>query len=231
VWLARTGDAEPDLWQLLDGDELNRRATLRRPADRDRFLVGVAVTRLALARYLRRPPTTIPISRACPRCGRPHGKPRLMPGVHPRIEWSISHAGDRVVVAMALEIPLGVDVEVSTRALPVDQLARMVLSDQEIGMLKRLADKERARGFLRFWTRKEAILKASGQGLALPLRSLTVSGPDDAPRLVSWSGSRPLGQLALQDLDVGSGYLASLASVGKSLGLVILDGAALLRRH
>src|SRR5829696_7510041 len=77
VWWARPGDAHARLRALLDAPERERLRTMRREIDRDRFTVGCALVRLALAAYLSQPPARIALSRTCARCGLPHGKPHL----------------------------------------------------------------------------------------------------------------------------------------------------------
>jgi 4'-phosphopantetheinyl transferase len=218
------------LRRLLDADELARLVALRRQADQERFLVGCALARTALAGYLGRPHATLSMTRRCPRCGRPHGKPRLAMGLRPQIHWSVSHSGDRVLVAFALESSLGVDVEEAAPAARVDQVIHLVLSAREADTLRRLDTASRTRGLLRYWVRKEAVAKAIGEGLSLPFQALTVSGPAEPPRVLSWPDQHSLARVALYDLDMGEGYLASLAVVGEPQHPAMLDGSALLRR-
>lgn len=217
---------------LLDHDEQDRWSALRRPVDRNRFLVGCGLTRLALAGYLGRSPTEIAIARACPQCGRPHGKPRLTPALSSsRLEFSISHAGDRVVVAFAYGTPLGVDVEQVQPAFPVDKLVPEVLNPPEAEMLRDLDDEDRTFGFFVYWTRKEAVLKATGRGLALPLQRLTVSGPGERAQVTAWAeGPECARSVSLHDLDPGPGHVASLAVIGECRRVLIRDGSALIAR-
>src|SRR5215212_10239193 len=105
VWWARPGDAHARLRTLLDATECERLATLRREIDRNRFTVGCALVRLALAAYLSHTPARIALSRTCADCGLPHGKPHLAHGAQVPIEFSVSHAADRIVAAFALGTP------------------------------------------------------------------------------------------------------------------------------
>src|SRR5215213_8921709 len=97
VWWARPSDAHARLRTLLDAAERERLRTLRRESDRNRFTVGCALVRLALAAYLSQPPARIALWRTCARCGLPHGKPHLAHGAQAPIEFSVSHAADRIV--------------------------------------------------------------------------------------------------------------------------------------
>lgn len=229
VWWARPSDASARLAALLDADERQRWSALRRLADRNRFVVACGLTRLVLATHLGRSPAEISIARACPQCGTPHGKPQL---AHPPptgpLEFSISHSGSRVVVALAHETPVGVDVERVRPELPVDELAPDVLTPLEGRTIRDLAGEERTLGFFVYWTRKEAVLKATGRGLGLPLRSFAVSGPREPARLVVTPESGPALVMSLHDLDPGNGYVACLAVLGQCRHVVVRDGSALI---
>ncbi|HEY8201142.1 MAG TPA: 4'-phosphopantetheinyl transferase superfamily protein [Actinomycetota bacterium] len=231
VWWARPADAHPGLRTLLDPDERERWTALRQPADRDRFLVGCGLVRLVLAGHLGQPPGRIGISRSCRDCGKPHGKPRLTPPAPRPLEFSVSHSGDRIVVALAEGTPLGVDVEQVREGFDVDELAPEALTAEEAETLRALRGQERTLGFLAYWTRKESVVKATGRGLAIPLKAFGVSGPHEPPRLV-WAQDPVLaGQVWMHDLDPGPGHVASLAVLGRCTAVAACDGSALLARY
>jgi 4'-phosphopantetheinyl transferase len=149
VWWARRQDASPRLEMFLDGPEVKRLSAYVRAEDRARFLVGCGLAKLVLARQLGREATEIRLSRACPRCGRPHGKPRLAaPVVTAPPELSISHSGELVAVAVTARTAVGIDVERYDRVLPVHDLEEVVLAETERRELARLRPGDRARGFL-----------------------------------------------------------------------------------
>ncbi len=76
------------------------------------------------------------------------------------------------------------------------------------------------------WTRKEALLKATGDGLATPMSEL-VLGP--GPRLVRWGGTRPRSSMWVRDLVVAPGHCAALAGAGvEAPPTEVRDGDALL---
>jgi 4'-phosphopantetheinyl transferase len=229
TWWARADDAYPGLLVLLDADEQERFIALRQPIDRNRFLVACSLTRLALASYLDLAPAMIRISRTCPTCRRPHGKPRLTPPAPAPIELSVSHSGNRIAVEFAWGRAVGVDVEQLRPDVPVDKLAWHVLTAQEAEQLRGVDGAERTAGFLTYWTRKEAVLKALGHGLAVDLRSFSVSGPGEPPQLSSWPPQPALRtELSLHDLNPGTGYVGSLAVIGDCRRLVDRDGSTLV---
>jgi 4'-phosphopantetheinyl transferase len=91
-------------------------------------------------------------------------------------------------------------------------MARHVLSPAERGWLDRIEGGCRTLVFYRCWTRKEAVLKATGDGLRVPMPTLTVSGPGEPPRLIASSRRAGLaGRTALCDLRPGTGYVGAVA--------------------
>lgn len=221
VWWADVPDPVPGhLVRLLSPVERSRLDRLRPSRDRARFTVGVALTRLAAGARLGLAPDRVEIDRTCPDCPRPHGKPRLRDAV---VGLSVSHSGARVVVALADARQVGVDVERVTARRRIDAMAAWVLGRSELAQLRRLGEDGREYGFTRYWTRKEALLKATGEGLRVAMRSLAVSAPDEPPQLLSWAG-RPEARhrFALRDLTPGDGYVAALA-IADTRGLTVVE--------
>jgi 4'-phosphopantetheinyl transferase len=206
VWWATLSDVRPGHVALLDDVEHARRERYLRTEDRDRFTLGVAVSRLVLGPILGLPPERVPLNRDCPDCGKPHGRPVVAGGP----QLSVSHSGDRVAVAFAAAGPVGVDVEAIR---PLDEgIERHVLAPTESAA-------EASGGFdvgklLSYWTRKEAIVKATGDGLRAPMRDITVSAPAEPPRLVAWPNRAEVAdRITLHTLDPGPGYFACLALI------------------
>ena len=235
VWWACLTSIHLEVEPLLAAEERARLRAFRSPEARDGFAAACAITRLASAAYLHRLPADVTILRTCRACGRPHGKPRL--GVPSPIEFSISHSGHCVVVAFARTTPIGVDVEAPWPERPfhneeVADLAQQALTPTEAATLCAMDQTEQARGFLRYWTRKEAVLKATGQGLNVPMREVSVTGPNEPAQLTGWSMKLHLSEpVTLRDLEAGPDHVASLAMIGASHDLVVLDGCELLVRH
>jgi 4'-phosphopantetheinyl transferase len=217
LWWAHVQDARPELVDLLPDDEVTRMRRYRRAADQDRHLVAWALTRVILGGTLGCSPAAVPISRSCLHCGETgHGKPRLG-GSGPH--FSLSHAGDRVIVTVSGDGPVGVDTEVDTDGA------------DEIDSLVRGSDEEPAHGpsLLRRWVRKEAVLKATGHGLSMPMTCFAVSPPHAAARLLSWPADPSLpGRLALRDLASPVGYAAAVAVIGHLDTMTTHSGSAVL---
>ena len=229
VWWARRADASAALQGLLDETERGRFAAYVQAADRERFVVGCALAKLVLAQYLDVDAADIRFSRTCSTCGLPHAKPRLREPATDGFELSVSHSGERVGVAVTPHAPVGVDVEQLDRSVPVDELAASVLAEDELRQLDALDPGDRQRGFLVWWTRKEAAVKAIGAGLELPLPSVVVTPPRELPQLVAWTHHVPPEQMTLFELAADDEHVASLAVLGALTAVRELDGSALLR--
>jgi 4'-phosphopantetheinyl transferase len=117
---------------------------------------------------------------------------------------SITHSGQWAGVAVTAAGPVGLDVEQISARFSIESLSRMVLSPQEEPVTEA--------GFYVYWTRKEAILKATGDGLREAMTKLTVSAPGEPARLLDAAGRPDLVELTqLQDLAPGAGYAAAAA--------------------
>jgi 4'-phosphopantetheinyl transferase len=199
VYLARLASLTTGHSDLLSGPEAVRATQFRLAADRNRFVLATVVVRTAVGELLGCPPATVALNRSCEYCGRQHGRPRL-PGTD--LQVSISHSGDVVAVALTDGCPVGVDVEAVT-ASEYESLLPRVCTEAERPYVRTVRD------FYTIWTRKEAVLKATGQGLRTPMTSVTVTSPGARPALLEVAGTSPACQLA--DIPAGEGYAAAAA--------------------
>lgn len=185
----------------------------RRPGSATEF------ARVVLGALLHLKPHLVPLRRSCRRCGSTeHGKPYVLG--HP-IHFSASAAGNRAAVATGPG-PLGIDLVRLADIGP--DAAYAILGDEE------WASDSRALATL--WARKEAILKATGDGLAIDPRDVRVSPPDAAAALLAWPGGS-VGGLHVVDFKAPSqdDYVSSVAWLsGPVKGTVAhRDATALLR--
>ena len=159
--------------EILDREELRRMHGFRFARDRSRYAVAHANLRRILGAYLGRPPEKIGF-----RANR-FGKPELADEDPSLLHFSLSHSQSIAVLALALEQPVGVDVE---DVRPIEaEVAEGHFSATEISALRSLHGDAWLSGFYRCWTRKEAILKAEGVGLHLALDGFDVSLLPDVP--------------------------------------------------
>jgi 4'-phosphopantetheinyl transferase len=209
--------AEPTSSRLvttLTPAERDRAAEFRHEEDRARYVVAHALARHVLAAQTGIPAPALAFSTRCDHCGAMHGKPRLDPPLGAP-DFSIAHSGQRVLLAVA-HATVGVDVE-AIRPLG-EELSLRILSAAD-----------RSAALLRYWTRKEALLKATGHGLAISPHRLTVTAPAQPAALVAWAAAPPLAaEVHLQDLNPGPDHVGCLAILGSRPEIREFDAGELL---
>jgi 4'-phosphopantetheinyl transferase len=185
---------------MLDSSEQARAQRYLLADDRDRFLLGAALLRTSAGHHLGVRPADVSVDRTCPWCESQHGRPVLAgTGLHA----SVSHSGGVVAVAITAAGPVGVDVEAG-RAIDISAVTDSVCTPAERSCVTGLGD------FYAYWTRKEAVLKAAGDGLRRPMTDLSITPPGSAPVLLALGGdAAPACQMA--DLSAGDGYHAAVA--------------------
>ena len=166
------------------------------PHDRLHYIVAHAALRGVLGRRLGRPPAAFGFQVGA------NGKPCLQG--YP-LHFNLSHAGSLALIAVSATRRLGVDLE-PLRAIPDALELATQFHPAELAALR--ASHPSPRAFFECWTRKEAFVKATGQGLSTPLDSFEVTfHPDPQPALRA--GGRPIPGWTLLDLDI-PGYCAAL---------------------
>ena len=220
VHVARLGQLKEHHARLLDESERTRLEQYRFEADRQRFILGAVLARSGAAEALHADAASITLDRTCPDCGTPHGKPSVVGG-GPQI--SVSHSGDVVLVAVTQAAPVGVDVEViNGDRMDYAAVLPSVCGPGESAFVTDLAD------FLTCWTRKEAVLKATGHGLRLAMPDVVVSPPRRIARLESFPSPRKV-ECWLTDLDIGDGYAAAIAVLTPGpVEVEVIDASAAL---
>lgn len=198
------------LVDLLQTDERERADRFRKRADRDRFVLGRGGLRAILGRYTGVEPRTLEFATG------PHGKPELAgAGSGSRVAFNLSHSDGWVLLAFARDRWIGIDVE-RIRAISDGQIARRFFAPGETVALEASPPEERPSAFFACWTRKEAVAKALGRGLSLPLDDFEVSVRPDEPARLIGCGTE-MGDPSdwfLRSFDVGAGYEAAVAIVG-----------------
>lgn len=193
-WDAARPPAEDEA--MLPDGEISRIARQRQPADRGRALQARALLRRELGRRLGLPPREVPI------VVQPGGKPMLGPGM-PALEFSLSHSAGLVAVAFS-SCPVGIDVE-WCRPMDVAGFAARVFAPAEAARI--LGHDVPLHRLFDHWVAKEAVVKATGQGLAAGLRGLILHDP--GPGLTPLAAGPADIRVAL--VPVRSGYHGAVA--------------------
>lgn len=209
VWWARLADGPGRAVTLLDQVELDRLGRYRREADRTRFALGAATVRLAAGRYLDRPASAVKLDRTCPACGEPHGKVDVLDAGD--LEVSVTHSGGLVGVAFARR-SLGLDVEPD--APGIEELAPRILDAAERARRHELPAHEHRLELLRAWTRKEAILKATGVGLRVGMDRVVLGGEHGRTVLSAPDLGPAAGTAHIVDLQPANDHVGALAVLG-----------------
>jgi 4'-phosphopantetheinyl transferase len=199
-----------ELRALLSADEREREARFAFPDLRDRFAAARGQLREALAAALAQDPRALRFSYG------KSGKPALVAG---ELQFNLSHSGDVALLALSLGGELGVDVELH-RERSFTDIAERFFAPGERAELRSLPEPARGPAFYDIWTAKEAFVKATGEGITVPLedfeRRWTAPG---AGRIEILRGANQGRSFWLRRIDVGASASAALVGEGQALAL------------
>ena len=202
--LVSVDTADQNDWQVLDESERRRALSLKRRHAQARFVEVHGKTRRILARYLQVEPESIVIGKEA------HGKPYLVE----RREWvfNLSHSADCFVLAVAKNCRLGVDLEIIKSRASLDGLVNKCFGREEAEYWKALPESEKNHEFYRFWTRKEAFVKATGRGIALGLDQCVVNPLNPGGMLRVPECWTPENDWSIADIDLGEGLVCCVVN-------------------
>ena len=215
VWQAkldRTVFYVQELLNILDSDEQVRAQRFRFRKDREHFIVAHGLLRVILSRYLHENPHTLRFSY------NPYGKPALAEGYSDHtLSFNLSHASGLVLYAITCGRRIGIDLERIELNLVNEQIAEQFFSPRETATLHSLPPHLRQEAFFNCWTRKEAYLKAIGEGLSTPLNQCEVTlVPGEPARLLRSVGNQQdVTAWSLHAFTPCPGYTAALAVEGR----------------
>ena len=204
----------------LAADERTRAEQFYFETHRERFIVARGVLRAILGCYLNRAPECLTF------CYGAHGKPALAGDADlDTIRFNVSHSHGVALKQVTRGREVGIDLERICFDLKVMEIAERFFSRREVAMLQTLPPGMQRQAFFRCWTRKEAYIKARGEGLSLPLDQFDVS-------LVSGESEIALGiqrdpfeasRWSLRELPAATDYVAALAVEGHGWRLACLQ--------
>jgi 4'-phosphopantetheinyl transferase len=205
IWLQASDAALDEYRATLSSDERHRAERFRFENLRRSYTLSRGGLRFLLGHYLGCPPKEIALI-----CG-PKGKPALWDS--PRLRFNTSHSGQMALYAFTQDCELGIDVEQLRPLDDPESIATRFFSSAEVSELLSLEPEERGLAFFRCWTRKEAYVKAIGDGLAIPLNRFQVTLLPGAPaRFVQIASDMGIASdWTLHHLELATGYLGALA--------------------
>jgi 4'-phosphopantetheinyl transferase len=213
VWLASLDIPTWKFEGLLAEDERKRAERFHFERDMNRFIVRRGILRILAGCYTGVEPESVRFAYE------KNGKPSLANGPNQKkIFFSLSHSEGMAIYAFSRSRELGVDIERIRIITDMAKLIERFFSAREKAEWRALPNNQQKTAFFRGWTRKEAFVKASGDGLAFPLDGFDVTlAPNEPARLLRIAGKDgEASRWSLQDLRSNSGFAAALAVRGKT---------------
>jgi len=206
VFLDRSDDEVGMLRSYLNASERDRAERFHNRTDENRFVVARGTLRQLIGKYLGLAPTDVPLQVL------PSGKPVVNGrGLH----FNLSHCGETAVYVFA-DAEVGIDVERVATDTDMSRVAAHFFHPDEARTFERTCQSEKDRYFFRTWVRKEAYLKATGQGFAIDPAQLMIPG-EDCNRVTIRSddgGYTSDESFTILDLPELDGHVAALAIEG-----------------
>ena len=197
--------------QALAPAERERAARFHFPRDRNRFIAGRGALRQILGRYLQTDPIKLQFTYG------PHGKPALAQGAEESgLQFNLAHSGGLALLAVTRSGKIGVDLERVRALKDAEGLVTRFFCPREIAAFQGLPEDQKPAAFFNLWTRKEAWLKAIGEGIGHSLNRVEVSFlPGEPARLLTLpEGPHAAARWNLRDLAPAPGFAAALAISG-----------------
>jgi 4'-phosphopantetheinyl transferase len=211
VWIVpvTVGDAEAvEGFETLALAERARASRLRSEVARRCFVQRRASLRAILAGYLGVAPRQVGFA------VNEYGKPSLiLPRTSGQLSFNAAQSGTVAVIAVARSGRIGIDVERLRPLAGAESIATRFFAAGEAATILGLHPRDRIGEFFRMWTRKEAVVKALGGGLSIPLDAFEISlQPRELPEILRWDipGAGPV-PLRIYDLEIAEGYVGALA--------------------
>lgn len=190
----------------LSADEIARAKRFHFARDHARYAHTRIALRNILARYLTFPPRDIQF------IYQENGKPELSPLQNQSgVQFNVSHSGSLAIISVSTGRRVGVDVE-QYRTLEFLEIAHHYFSEHECRELSALAEDELQKNFFACWTRKEALLKALGEGIGMLSQVSVTVAHRERPKVLEFQNDPDeLLRWSLIDIPVNAGYAAAFA--------------------
>jgi 4'-phosphopantetheinyl transferase len=192
---------------ILSQEELTKAFKFKFEKHQNRFIITRANLRLILSKYINIAPENIEFIYS------EKGKPSLAQNYDDLgIEFNLSHSGELALYAVTKDKRIGIDVEKIRTNCDVESIAKRFFCESEYQFISRLPEGEKQRVFYQVWTRKEAYLKATGEGLGGGLDTIELDLESKDTKIISIKGEeKTSNNWYLYELKMPENYLASLA--------------------
>jgi 4'-phosphopantetheinyl transferase len=211
LWQASLDGRPADIFEsFLSADELARANRFHFVKDRNHFVVARGLLRNLLAAYLGVNCTELNF------CYGAQGKPFLLLDGQTQINFNVSHSHGRAAFAFSRGRELGVDLEYVKGDFDDELIANQFFSRAEVLALRTVPIEQRKQAFFNCWTRKEAYIKARGEGLSLPLDQFDVTLRPDEPvaLLKNYLEEREVERWAMRAIPARAGYVGAVVIEG-----------------
>lgn len=198
-----------EYWTVLCDDERKKASQFRFVKDFNCSVIARGVLRTLLGKYLNTNPKNIEFEFG------EFGKPQLKETN--RLEFNVSHAEDGIAIAFTQKNKIGVDVEYIKRPIEVATIAKQFFSENEVSSLFSVEKSNQQQAFYNCWTRKEAFIKALGDGLSFPLDQFSVSltSTKEASLLETKWDKKEKENWFLKSFEPKKGYIGAFSVKGK----------------
>lgn len=206
-------------FSILSHPERARAARFRDPTLGHRYAVCRAAVRRLLGERLDRHPKSLEFTLT------PYSKPELIDLSLHQLHFNVTHSSDLAMIGLRQGGPLGIDIERIRPDFATDEIAARFFSPREFATLQSIPPMLRAEAFFRIWTRKEAFIKAIGEGMSHPLDAFDVNLCRHAPAILAVDGdAERAADWTLREIDVPAGFIGALAAEGRVTQVTIHEG-------
>ena len=206
VWICtldRADELASKFSPLLCAKEMNKAKQYAFQHLQDSYVLSRGLTRYILGAQLATAPKAIQFDT------QPWGKPFV--ATNPDLFFNVSHAGSRLAVAVSHVAPVGIDIELIHPMPDALSVAKSFFSDEEIARLAGLSPSAQERAFFECWTRKEAFIKAPGEGLHRDVKRFTVRFGPGQTSCLDWIENDNWDEWTLRAFEAGESYVGAIA--------------------
>ena len=227
IWSASTDIDEKQLHYLqsiISEDEQKRAAKFYFEKDRVRFIVARGFLRMILACYIKKTPEEFRFRY------NKFGKPSLENINNNNVQFNLSHSDKMIVYGFTSCRDIGIDIERIRTSEDTVQILDHFFSELEKEEFKMIPEEKKKETFYQCWTRKEAYIKARGEGLSIPLDDFSVTLiPGSPAKLIKADKDSAVTQWHMKDISVASGFAAAAVVSGSEPSFHYLDAVSLFQ--